>query len=69
MRFVKLESDSSRFGDVAECVFGTKLVCKSPTNSSNKSFWFKRLVLGSSSKQKPLAFVVFGYVTFDAKRD
>ena len=41
MRLVEFESNSSRFSDVAECMFGGKLACKPTTDSSHKSFWFK----------------------------
>ena len=69
MRLVELECYSFRFGDVTECVFGTKLVCTTTPYDGHKCFWCKRLGLGSSSKQKAFAFMIFRCVAFCAKRD
>ena len=69
MRLFELKCGTTQFADVPVCVLGANLACETTPYGSHKSFWCKGLGLGSSSKQKPFAFVIFWYVTFDAKCD
>ena len=69
MRLFELECDSTQFADVSICVHSRKLACETTPYGSHKSFWCKRLGLGSSSKQKAFAFMIFRRVAFCAKRD